>query len=296
MQHGSLNPIFSQPSRDREGAVPTLSLHFSTEKNHTSLRVLRQDPPWRALRAFSNASGEALVHLHNVSGGVLGGDSLKLEVTLAPGAQAQVTNIGATRVYRHRTNQPDASHTAIFRIANGALLEYLPEPLIPFALSRFSQTSEIHLADGAGLIWWETLSAGRIAHGESFDFENVSVNTAIHSQNELIALERYSISPKLRNVASPARMGPFLYSATMYVCRADGSARWLGLESELNIIASELSGPETLWGVSALVRHGVVVRGMAKHAHQVNAGLLRLWRTAKQSVWERPALPPRKIN
>jgi urease accessory protein len=273
----------------------TLSLQFLAERGSTSLRVQRQDPPWRALRAFANSSGEALVHVHNVSGGVLGGDNLKLEVNMAPAAQAQITNVGATRVYRHRAGRSDATHTAILHIGAGALLEYLPEPLIPFAHSRFSQTSEIHLADGAGLIWWETLSAGRIAHGESFDFENVCVNTAIHSRNELIAFERYSISPKLRNVSSPSRMGSFLYSATMYVCRADGSSRWFRLEGELNEIAGELSGPETLWGASSLARDGVVVRGMAKHAHQINAGLQRFWQAAKQSVWERAALPPRKM-
>src|SRR5450432_3661473 len=103
----------------------TLSLQFSAEKGNTSLRVLRQETPWRALRAFPNAAGEALVHLHNVSGGVLGGDSLRLEMTLAPRSQAQVTNIGATRVYRHREGKPDANHAASFYVGEDALLEYL---------------------------------------------------------------------------------------------------------------------------------------------------------------------------
>jgi urease accessory protein len=276
----------------------TLALHFSkdsSETSGTSLRVTRQDPPWRALRAFSNASGEALVHLHNVSGGVLGGDNLRLEVSLDSHAQAQITTVGATRIHRHRPDRPESSHASLFRLANGAFLEYLPDPVIPFARSRFSQHCEIHLSSGAGLVCWETLSAGRVAHGESFSFERFSANTEIHSGDGPIALERYSLAPELRSMNSPARMGSFRYSATMYVCRADNSARWLALENSLNETARELDGPETRWGVSALVRHGLVVRGMVRHAHQASAGLRVFWQAAKQAVWDRAALLPRKI-
>ena len=287
----SLDPLVHQLM-----PAATLSLEFHTQRDGTSLRVIRQDPPWRALRAFANASGEALVHLHNVSGGVVGGDQLRLEIDLAPSTRAQITTVGATRVHRHRVGWPDADQATVLHVGSGALLEYLPDPVIPFARSRFSQTSEIHLAAGGGLIAWDTLSAGRIARGESFHFDNFSAKTAIYSRGTPIALERYSLVPSLQNMTSPARMGPFLYSATMYVCRADSSSDWLKLENDLNEIARELSGPEALWGASALVRCGVVIRGMTFHAHQVKEGLHRLWRAAKQSVWARDALLPRKIT
>ena len=91
----------------------TLALDFSLRDGRTAMRVVRQEPPWRALRAFSNAAGEALVHLHNVSGGVLGGDQLRLEVALAAGTQAQITTVGATRVQRHRTGEQDANQTTL---------------------------------------------------------------------------------------------------------------------------------------------------------------------------------------
>jgi urease accessory protein len=273
----------------------TLALHFSANSETTNFRALRQDPPWRALRGFSNPSGEALVHLHNVSGGILGGDNLHLEVVLTPNAQVQITTVGATRIHRHRPGRPDASQTARFHLANSSLLEYLPDPLIPFAHSRFTQNSEIHLSEDAGLICWETIAAGRIFHGESFAFDDLSINTSIHSPIGPIALERYQLSPSLQPIHSPARMGPFLYSATMYVCRANASLRWLPLENQLNEIARGLSGPECCWGASALVRDGLVIRGMTQHAHQASQALHRFWHTAKQCVWGRPASLPRKI-
>ena len=122
-----------------------------------------------------------------------------------------------------------------------------------------------------------------------------SVPTLIHAHDGPVASERYSLSPSLHDITSPARMGPFQYSATMYVCRADASSRWLKLERELSERARDLSGPEARWGVSSLIRYGLVVRGMARHAHQISQALPILWQLAKQSIWGRDALLPRKI-
>jgi urease accessory protein len=274
----------------------TLSLNFTPQTDRTALHVLRQDPPWRALRAFHNPSGEALIHLHNVSGGILGGDELHLEANLQPRAQAQITSVSATRIYRSRADLPAASQFTRFHVGKDALLEYLPETVIPFANSRFEQTSEIHLDQGAGLICWETLSAGRIASGERWVFHHVSVNTAIYAAARPIAIERYSLHPRLTDLCSPARFGNYLYSTTMYVCRTGHpAADWLTLENELNSLGTSLSSSESSWGASALISDGVVVRGMAKNAHRIAAGLQAMWHKAKQDVWGRQALPPRKI-
>jgi urease accessory protein len=280
----------------------TLSLNFTLSGEKTVLRVLRQDPPWRALRAFSNSSGEALIHLHNVSGGILGGDKLALEATVQPRTRAQISAVSATRVYRSRADGSPACQATKLYVGRDALLEYLPDTVIPFAHSRFEQKTEIYLAEGAGLIWWETLSAGRVAGGEAFAFDHMSVDTSIYSGQRPVAIERYSLCPKLHELSCPARFGRFLYSSTMYVCRAGyvchpgkSLAEWMSLENELNLLGREISTDSVKWGASALVSDGVVVRGMAQSAQQINDGLRAMWQTAKQSVWQRPALAPRRI-
>jgi urease accessory protein len=259
------------------------------------MRLLQQDPPWRAVRAFRNEAGEALVHLHNVSGGIVAGDALRLEVKLERNAQAQVTSTGATRVYR--SHRATASQTTTVQIGAGALLEYLPDAIIPFSGSSFRQSSDFELTEGAGLIWWETLAAGRIAHGESFAFENFAAETSIRSPNRPLVLERYSLSPKLQEMQSPARMGSFLYSAVLYVCRVDeNTARWAALEGRLSELADHFSNEEERWGASVLAQNGVVVRGLARHAHQITKGLHSFWKVAKWEVWGTPALLPRKVH
>lgn len=100
-------------------------------QSQTIVDVGEQTPPLRMIRAFALADGAALAHLHNVSGGVLGGDRLRVNLTVQPRAQAQVTTAGATRVYRHRRGYPDAEQTTTIDVGEGALLEYLPDVLIP---------------------------------------------------------------------------------------------------------------------------------------------------------------------
>jgi urease accessory protein len=275
----------------------TLSLNFTLSGDKTVLRVPRQEPPWRALRAFPNSSGEALIHLHNVSGGILGGDRLSLDATLSSSAQAQISSVGATRVYRSRGEGMPACQTTQLCVGKDALLEYLPDAVIPFAHSRFEQKTQIHLAEGAGLIWWETLAAGRIASGECFAFDYLSVETSIFAGGRPVALERYSLQPQSHKLSCPARFGRYLYSSTIYVCRSGESrTRWLSLENELNLLAREISRDGVKWGASALVSDGVVVRGMAQSAQQISDGLRAMWQAAKQRVWHRPAVAPRRIS
>ena len=48
--------------------------------NRTELAVCDQQPPLKVVRAFKLSNGGMLVHLHNLSGGVLGGDRLETSV------------------------------------------------------------------------------------------------------------------------------------------------------------------------------------------------------------------------
>ena len=57
-----------------------------------------------------NAQRQAVVPLHNVSGGVLAGDSLRLSIDAGSSTLVQVTSVGATRVYRHRAGRRTAAY------------------------------------------------------------------------------------------------------------------------------------------------------------------------------------------
>ena len=167
------------PRLNRDAPVHQLSLRF--ERNR--LRVACQDPPWKVVRAFEQPGGGLLVHLNNVSGGILAGDRLRLDVEVDPGEMAQITTTGATRLYRHRPGAADSEQHTVISVGEGALIEYLPDAVIPYAGSRHSQRTEFRLASGASLFWWEVLAPGRQAAGERFVFERLCVENEMRAYN-----------------------------------------------------------------------------------------------------------------
>src|SRR5215472_4295000 len=201
----------------------TSRLHLSFEQRNNSatiLRVKHQQPPWRVIRGFPTPSGETLAHIHNISGGVFDTDSLECHIEVAPGAQAQVTTTGATRIYRSRSEHNTAAQSTAVTLGERAYLEYLPDQVIPFAGSRFRQSVRIDLAERASLIWWERFSPGREASGEVFRYESLGSTFELFAAGQPVAIERWTLAPLIRCLDSPARLGPFLHFASCYICRA----------------------------------------------------------------------------
>ncbi len=282
----------------RQQVEGRLRLHFSIDcERQTRLMVREQRPPLQVIRAFPISTGGALVHVHNISGGVLGGDQLKLEVKVEPGALAQLTSTSATRLYRSRPGVPAAQQTGTIMVREGALLEYLPDPLIPFAGSCYHQHMHIELDSGAGLFWWETVAPGRIGQGEQFAYEQLILDLHISTQGRSIAIERLKLEPHCRALSSLARLGPYSHFCSFYICRIGlEAAQWSNLEKELGALAQELScSGEISWGVSTLVAHGLVIRALSRQGRGIPPGLLAFWRAAKRYLYDEEPVPPRKI-
>ncbi len=136
--------------------------------------------PFGSVRAnYPDGSGVPEVQITNPSGGILGGDRLEMDVTLAPGSAATILTQAANKVYKGL----QARQNATFRVGEGSFLEYLPHHLIPFARSSYRQETEIHLAADAMLIVWDAVSAGRVARGERFAFDGLSARMRIFREN-----------------------------------------------------------------------------------------------------------------
>src|SRR5271165_7087734 len=97
---GEITPDFPRPSRVR--AAMQLSFSRDPVSGNTILVKSLHEPPLKVVRAFTLEDGSALAHLHNVSGGLLGGDYLTLRIDVGRDGCAQLTTTGATRIYRHR--------------------------------------------------------------------------------------------------------------------------------------------------------------------------------------------------
>ncbi len=291
--------MYREASKLRTRVKGRLHMTFNYDKasQQTRMAVCEQEPPLRVIRAFPLSGGGALVHTHNLSGGILGGDQLSVSADIGPHATVQLTSTSATRIYRSASDAPTAVQTNTFQVREEGLLEYLPDQLIPFAGSRYQQQTHIELASAAGLFWWEIIAPGREARGELFDYEQLHLAAEITAQGKPLAIERLKIEPQQRAPSSLTRLGAYPYFSSFYICKVGlEPASWLQMEQQLSALAQELSRPgEIHWGVSTLVAHGLLVRAISQQGREVAKGLLAFWRAAKLTLYGQEAILPRKI-
>src|ERR1700680_1525231 len=121
------------PGASRVRALMRLDFSRDSSTGSTFLAGSLQEPPLKVVRAFTLEDGTALAHLHNVSGGLLGGDHLGLQINLGCRTSVQLTTTGATRIYRRRGEFSPTTQCNDITVGKDALLEYLPDVTIPFA-------------------------------------------------------------------------------------------------------------------------------------------------------------------
>ena len=153
-----------EPPQMASGAVGKtgfLRLGFERRGDRTILADLDRRAPYMAQRAlYPDGAMPDLAWLFMIttSGCVLQGDRLALEVTLAPRARAHVTTQSATKIHSMDANY--AVQTQSIVLADGAYLEFLPEPLIPHRRARFASSTRISIAPTATLSMRKSSSRG----------------------------------------------------------------------------------------------------------------------------------------
>ncbi len=144
-----------------------LTLGFRRRGQRTILDQYAHQGPLQVQRPFY-PEGETVCHIAilHPPGGVVGGDELRLEARLDPGAHALLTTPAAGKFYRSAGLV--ARQTQCLTVAPGAVLEWLPQENIVYNSARLQTLTRIDLQGDARLIGWEILCLGRPAAGEIF--------------------------------------------------------------------------------------------------------------------------------
>jgi urease accessory protein len=104
--------------------------------------------------------------LHPPSG-IAGGDHLAISAEVGAGAHAQLTTPGAGKWYR--SGGAEASQCIELSVAEGAMLEWLPQETIVFDGAQARMETRVSLAADSNYIGWDILCLGRAASGERFE-------------------------------------------------------------------------------------------------------------------------------
>lgn len=123
----------------------------------------------KALYPDTDLRGMAHIYLMSSSGGILHGDRMEIDIIAGESTLSRITTQAATKIYK--MDKGYATQTVSISAQTASYLEFLPYQIIPFKSSRFLQEVDIQLDNNSTVVYSETLSAGRTASGEHFDFD-----------------------------------------------------------------------------------------------------------------------------
>ena len=152
-----------------------LDLDYRLESGRTaSGRTVARHVHTGPLRILQSLYPEGDAICHNVlvhpPGGLVGGDTLDLNVQVAAGAHGLVTTPGATRFYRSE-GESAFQRTAI-RVASRARMEWLPLEAIAYSGCLAENRLSLSLAAGAELLGWDVTALGLPLAGKPFEAGN----------------------------------------------------------------------------------------------------------------------------
>lgn len=189
----------------------------------------------------------------NPTAGFFGGDTVEVRLAVESGASVVLTSPSATRIHQARAHQADMRLNQEIRVAEGAWLDWCPEPTIPQAGSRFIQSTTIHLEENAELFFMESLAPGRVASGEWFAFDSWRASTELKIGGAPLAMERYRLTRADESLSALAEAEPGGYFSSGFLV----SAR-VKEERELCQLVAGLAGEGSRSGAS-FVEPGVCV-------------------------------------
>lgn len=280
---------------DVAGPIPTLpdaigwharlDLEFARDGAITRLCARRHRGPLQVQRPFyPEADGTCHVYILHPPGGVVGGDRLDVNVTLAGHARALITTPAAGKIYR---SQQHTAHIAQqLRVAAGAILEWLPQETIYFSGAHARTHTRVELAADAGFIGWEIACLGRPAAQEQFVGGAVRAGLELWRDGVPLYIERAHF--RGGDTALTARWA-------MDGCSVTGTLLALARDAELvRALRTELASfamPDRFAVTQA--DEVLVVRYLGHSAQTARQGFARAWCAIRAQRYARAAHLPR---
>ena len=293
-----VSPTRSSPARRgaprtaEVGRVGTLALEYVRQGGRTVFGRTSCRTPWHLLPPiYLDESGSAYTLLVNPSGGLVGGDHLSIDLSIGRQAHALISTPSANRVYRSLSE--DAVQDVTIRVAENGILEWMPEHTIPFAGSRFRQSIDVRLGDGATLVLWDAVASGRIAHGERWRFTSLDNSIRITMPSRATVQEHYALAPE--SAGGIGAMQEWDYVGSLFIVGdAVPAPLWNSLEAALADILDTHGDRGVLGGVSQPAVPGVVVKVVARSAPAMTTALIELWAGVRRVLWQMPPVSLRK--
>lgn len=266
-----------------------LNIRYALEQDKTVARY-EHDGPLRILQSLY-PEGPAICHnvIVHPPGGLVGGDTLDIQVNVGDGAHGLITTPGATRFYKS-LGEPALQRTRATVQAN-ARLEWLPLEAIAYSACQAENRSNFDLVPSAEMIGWDVTALG--LPNANLPFESGSFMQ--HIEIPGVWLERGRIDAgDERLMNSPLGLAGHRCMASIFFATGSTLTRERK-EKALSVARAVLDAHalQSTAGATCPNDHVVVVRVLAPLVEPAMEVLRQVWTAWRQHLWQIQATPPR---
>ncbi len=273
-------PASAGQLQSSQGWRAALTLGFRATERRTVLAQRKRLGPLAVQRPFYPEGDICHVYLLHPPGGVVGGDSLEIDVTLGPSAQALLTTPGASKFYRSAGER--ARQTQRLVVESGATLEWLPQENIFFPGAEVTLQTRVELRGDARLALWEIHCLGRPAIAEGFDRGLVDSRLSILRDATPLLLERLRVEPDGRHRGALLAGRPV--SGTLIISHA--------ADGDLAACRQLLARGETDCSGATLIDDLLVLRFLGDSTERARRLFTEVWQTVRpETLGRSPGVP-----
>lgn len=269
--------------QSNKGWLSELELCFALKGKNTVLIKNRHTGPFMVQKSFYPEHDKTTPHvcLLHLPGGLVGGDQLKLLVNLESNSKALLTTPSSNKFYR--TNGQYILQKQVFRVKNGAVIEWIPQSSIFFPNTKVRINTTFYLEKDTRFISFEILCFENIGflglynYPEEVDiFIYICLSGSVGFRDRLI-MNKHNFIEKL---------GGFRVSAVLFA-----------IPSSLFILKQvrELIHPikNIQIGGATLLDDLLVVRLLGNDSYRLEELLYDIWSTIRPVVIGKTAVKPR---
>ena len=269
----------------KAGKIGALTLRFEQdlERGKTVVKEQYSKVPLytqRALYLEESLPSMAYMYIISPSGGILQGDRYRMDITLNNNAIAHITTQGATRIYRMEKNY--ATQIVNVVVDDSCYFEFIPDQIIPYRDSRFYQKVDLKVHDNATMVYSEMIVPGRVASGESFEYDICYMKALARNQNHMLRfIDVAVLEPKKRSLKTLGILDNFdivgictYFTKTKYVAE---------LSRDINSVLQKFS---RISGGATILPHdsGVIIRILGEVANDLKTAMYEIIKVTRRII------------
>lgn len=265
-----------------------LDLAFAPRGSRTVLTNRQHFGPLVVQKPFYPEGDLCHVYIIHPPGGVVGGDTLTINVTGQSGSQTLITTPAANKFYR--SGGPVAQLTQTIRLEDNACLEWLPQETILYSGCAVHSTTRIQLGDNSRFAGWEITCLGRPASDEAFSQGVFRPQLELYKASEPLFIERALFEGGHTVLHAAWGLQSYSVTATMITYPADKA---LLERVRASLDSQQLSDDFNALCSATLVDEVLVCRYLGHHGEQAKKVFTSLWSAIRPAVLNREACAPR---